>query len=615
QTISTTPLGPLLKPGAGYHYNPILLATIKEMYTFFGIQHVAAYHLLAYFLFWLSGVFVMLIARKLTGRTLAGALAGILFIGFGTQYEAAIWGVVAYGPAMSTVVYGVGLYCFMLAHDDWRSRGQRMLFYAGFMLALIVGPFIYEQDITLVAACLLYRVFVVDQDLWQSLRRAPRAIISRIPAYLADFAIPALFFVGYLAFKVILGRTYSASSGISETPGLSAPWDALTSTATTGVFQAFFPGLSINELSIITLSNIGPRYHLIVLAAVLIVMLIALVKIKPIYKFLLLWAVMTICAQTLGLANISSRHLMLMTVPTAMLWAGALVSLPGVFARWGKRLRIDPSLAWQAGYGVSVLALVLFMAKGYRYSQATQTDWRAAIWHVDATLATLNQYATADPVAQNVYLVNLPDYTPAITGQTMYEFRNSPSAIVMLTMPGRFTSVTAVRTANDFPINFGYTTYETESQLETLARTPSDLVLVYDLSSGQLEPFQAPHPLVEYYNAHTHDHWVTTSTEPLASGYVRQKTLAYLSPVDEPETIPIFGCVTATGDHFLSIQNVCEGATTLSLEGWLYTSAQANAPTVPVYRCRASSDHFISTQTSCDGGVYETLLGYGGADK
>lgn len=610
QGIATTPLGALLKPGGGYHYNPILLLTIKVMYNTFGIHHVAEYHLLAYFFFWLSAIFTMLLARKLTGSTLAGALAGMLFIGFGTQYEGAIWGVVAYGPAMSTAVYAAGVYFFMLAHDDWRSRGQQALFYAGFMLALILGPFIYEQDITLVAACLLYRVFVIDQDLWRSGRQFVRASIARIPAILMDFALPALFFVGYLAFKVILGRMYP---GVPETPGLTNSWTSLASTATLGIFQAFFPGLTFSEIVNFALLNIAPRAYLIELGCALLVVLIVVVKGKPLYKFLLVWAMMLIVAQTVGLGNISSRHLMLMTVPTAILWAVALTALPDLLAWVSGQLGANTWFAWQTGYGASLLLLLLFLFKGYRYSQVMQSAWRDASYRVSSVTAQLEQYAAADPGAQNLYLVNLPDYVATSTGEVMYEFRNSEHPIVWFDLPGRFSNVTGIRTSPNIIVDGDE--MATVSQLDTWAKSPDNLVVVYDLSTGQLTKWQAPKPLIEYYNPHTKDHWVTSSLTPLADGYTQQRTLAYLSPFQGPDMTPLFSCVTAGNDHFVSSQPNCEGATPLQFEGWLYPTSQADTTTTPLFRCRTTNDHYVSVEPTCGGGTMESPLGYASAVK
>ncbi len=607
---ATTPLSSQLLPGIGYHYNPITEVVVWVMFQFFGFHHVAAYHLFAYFLFWLTAVLIMLIARKLTGSSIAGALAGILFIGFGTQYEAAIWGVVAYWAALSTAVYAAGFLCFILAHDTWRARWQRILLYSGFVLAVATGPFIYEQDITLVVACLLYRVLVVDQDIWRDLRHAPRTLFSRIPAYLADFAAPVLFFVGYLAFKVILGRMYP---GVPETPGLSDPLAALAYVATLGVFQAFVPGVTLNGLYQLTQVATHPHFYFVVLAIILLVMLVAFFAIKPAYKFLLLWAILLICTQTLGLGNIASRHLLLMTVPTAIIWAGGLTALPGLLSHLSKRLSVDATFAWQAGYGASVLLLLVFLGLGYRYSMQVQGAWRGAVGQVDAVVAELKAYAAANPEAQHIYMVNLPDYTFAPSGDVVYEFRNSEDAIVKFDMPNRFSTVVGVRTTPEIVVDGDV--LATNAQIDTWASSPSNLVLVYDPSSGQLERWQPPRPLVVYYNAHTHDHWVTTSTAPLTDGYVRQKTLAYLTTVEEPETYPIFGCVTAAGDHFLSLQGNCEGSTFLLQEGWLYNSAQAYTPVVGLYRCRTTSDHFISTQPTCDGGEMEAWLGFGGSER
>jgi hypothetical protein len=492
-------LSALLPAGGGYHYDPLMNVIIFAMYHAFGL-HPVPYHVLAYICFWLGSVLVMRLGWKITDNLGLGIIAGFLFVAFGTQYEAAVWGVVAYAPAVSTILYLAGLLSFIAAHNTELSRARRAGAYVGFLLALVLGPFVYEQDISLLGACVLYRLLVLDANEAFSFRALP----GRLRAWLADFALPGIFFLSYVGLKVWLGRQTTTP----QLPGLTAGWEGLTFTAALGFLQAFVPGITVSELLRASLDWIAPKLHLLTLLGELLVLGLLFVKVKPVYRFLLAVTATLVVTQTLALANISSRHLFLITAPSAILWAGLLVYVRRWVQAWmAMHAHAADGAGWLSYVPSAALAL-LFVFAGVRYSFREQAYWRSAVGHVDSLMAQVARFSAADTAATTLYLVDVPDYYAAPTGESMYEFRNSPQALVELTMPNRFSSVVAVRTDDSFPINWGYTVLADEKTLLQWSQQPGALMLQYDAASGNFRPWTPPalRASVEYFNPQLSDH-------------------------------------------------------------------------------------------------------------
>jgi hypothetical protein len=199
-----------------------------------------------------------------------------------------------------------------------------------------------------------------------------------------------------------------------------------------------------------------------------------------------------VAAMTFGLGNISSRHLYLITVPTSILWAIALVTLvdvtPTLLARLGIRKRAANTLRFVP----TLLLGSALVLSGLGYSAEIQAAWGAATGHTDNLLAQVEQHAQAHPAATTLYLIDMPDYTVAPNGDHVYLFRNAPQASVRMTIPGRFRAVVAVRTSNAVPISRGYTVLMDSDQLARLSSQRANLLLQYTGATGTLQRWQAP---------------------------------------------------------------------------------------------------------------------------
>ncbi len=63
-------------------------------------------------------------------------------------------------------------------------------------------------------------------------------------------------------------------------------------------------------------------------------------------------------------------------------------------------------------------------------------------------------------------------------------------------------------------------------------------------------------------------------------------------------------------DYFVSLDDACEGARILGVEGFAYSQPVTGLSLVALYRCSTGHDHFVSTDPKCDGQTAQQLLGY-----
>jgi hypothetical protein len=103
------------------------------------------------------------------------------------------------------------------------------------------------------------------------------------------------------------------------------------------------------------------------------------------------------------------------------------------------------------------------------------------------------------------------------------------------------------------------------------------------------------------------NHWVTTRIP--AKGYSLEAVLGFLLDEGGANRRALYECA-AGGDHFLSLDQGCEGRSEQGAAGYVYVSPPPGEDVQPVYRCRTSSDHFASLGSGCEGQVSEGLLGY-----
>jgi hypothetical protein len=457
----------------GYHFNPITQLFILLLLQIIGLRPLV-YHIVAYLLFWLDAALILVVGRRITGRLSIGALAGALYITFGSQYESVIWGVVSFFQLGGLAVYLGGLLLYIRAHDPQLALKRRNQSYIGFLVAVILAPFVYEQSVSLVVACALYRFLVIEDTAGFS----AKALLARANAWLRDFTVPAAFLVCYLAMKWWMGRH---STTFPMAPGLEQPWVYLAVVATTGFFRALLPGLGPQGASWLVP---GDHYRRVIFV-VLLVLTVCFLLVKPVYRFLIAWTAVLIVFSTLGLGVIAPRHLTIILAPSAILWAGFLIyladkvrsrleqsSLPNV---WAARLAIVPS----------VVLAITFSFAGFRYAAIQQDAWAAGARSVQDVVARVGVYARANPTVTTLYVVDLPDSNTTITGDTVYLFRNVPQVFVQLAFPGRFKVVIAVRTY-EYGYAWDYSIRASEDQIAQWSRQPGTLVLWYDNATEQL---------------------------------------------------------------------------------------------------------------------------------
>jgi hypothetical protein len=471
--------GTLLAVGTikgGYHYNPIPELALLLLYKGFGLQAVA-YHVVALVLFWLGASLIVYLAWWLTGRFGVGALAGGLFVAYGAHYEAAIWGAVALWHTSATLLYLTGLILYIRAHRPDLHPTHRNWAYAGFLIALVLGPFAHEQAISLIGACALYRFFVLEQG--KGFRHS--AIGQRARAWGRDFALPAMLLLCYLGFKTWLG----SRTGMPQAPGLRTHWPVAAFRVMSGVLRAFVPWFgSIDPLR---MSPISLALWLLCCYGIVRVALFG----KPVYRFLAAWTGLLVVTIRPGIGGLGSRHLYLIAVPVAVLWAGLLVDMSARATSTLARMRPDSRVAATLGL-VPAMALAVGLATtGMTYALQQQRAWAAGGRHVGDILAEIRQAARTSPAATTIYLIDLPDSDETPSGEPVYLFRNSPEAAVRLTLPHRFQEVIAVRTNELHVYARDYTVFASTRQLANYSSQPSALLLQYDEASGALRRWGA----------------------------------------------------------------------------------------------------------------------------
>lgn len=99
--------------------------------------------------------------------------------------------------------------------------------------------------------------------------------------------------------------------------------------------------------------------------------------------------------------------------------------------------------------------------------------------------------------------------------------------------------------------------------------------------------------------------WVTTGT--VTFGFQFELRLAETLKTFTGGRHPLYGCVTASGDHFISLASNCEGHTLLQHEGYAYSSPGTG---VQLYRCTFPGGHFVTSAANCEGWTMEGSLGY-----
>lgn len=117
--------------------------------------------------------------------------------------------------------------------------------------------------------------------------------------------------------------------------------------------------------------------------------------------------------------------------------------------------------------------------------------------------------------------------------------------------------------------------------------------------------------MARYNYPFMYDHWGTVHGTP--PGYAYEGSHGYVSLTFEPGTQPLFSCRDGV-DEFVSTDPNCEGKQILDNIGYLWTAAQPDGSSRPLYRCSVSVgagiDRFTSNDPNCEGTTVDRQLGH-----
>jgi hypothetical protein len=158
----------------------------------------------------------------------------------------------------------------------------------------------------------------------------------------------------------------------------------------------------------------------------------------PVHRFLLVTLALMIVSMTLGLGGISSRHVLLLSVPAVILCTLLLVDLTRRVGRLAARHFGDPLVAQALCIAPATLIVFAWVGCGTQYAFLQQDAWKAAGLRAEHLVGQTDDFIQAHPEADTLYLINMPDSAPSPTGDAadvMFMFRNSPPSLIRLTHP------------------------------------------------------------------------------------------------------------------------------------------------------------------------------------
>lgn len=477
-----------------YHYNPVALGVMYVVYLLFGLNPVP-YHVVALALFSIDVVLVLRLGWKLTGLFTVGVLASLLFVLSGRQYEGVVWTLVSIYQVLGLALYLGGLLFYL--HAQGKPRRERRWLLIGFYVCMVLAVFTYEQEITLVVACMLYRFFVIEHGRGFGMSE----LRARARNWVVEFGFSVLFFVAYLGLKLWIGHQI----GRAQAPGLSVPLTVTIPIIVINLYQSFTPGiitgnlLSLQQSLLYSLSLGHVWGRLMSFAKVLVPLGVVVLFAKPVYRWLVLWSVLVVASTILGIGYSASRYMLLFLVPAVILWAGFLVWLAKIIrdlalllmrnrrASRGLRRVVIPAAAW-----LPVIALVtVYGGLGIPYASAQIANWQQASDIEGAAIHQLAVLGEGHPKADILYLVNLPDNLLAPDDPTghfshgAYLFQDGAPFMVDLSIPGRFEGIHYVRTPDSHII--GTPTVVSRTELNILAAGPANLVVCFSTQTQRFD--------------------------------------------------------------------------------------------------------------------------------
>lgn len=477
--------------GGNYHYNPVGQGLQWLIYVFFGTNPVP-FHIVSLALFCASTVLLLHIAWRVTGSFAAGALASVMYVLNGRQYEGVIWTVVSIFQTLGLFFFLAGMLFYLSVHDKGRSASSRRWQLAGFYACWVLAILTYEQEITLIVACALYRFFVLEHGRGFSRME----LVQRGKEWAREFGFAVIFMVGYLAFKYFVGR----ASGNSQAPGLHAGINYLVVTIIIGLYQSYAPGIVNPALlplqhrlyfGLIATPTLWKHVAHILLDVAPLAGIIVFAK--PVYRWLALWSILTVSSTVLGIGYLASRYMLLFLVSASIMWAGFLVAMTkwiyGALERYVRQRR--PSLRRVVPAVALVPAALIFAgfaALGLQYVFVEQANWQQASDIVTGVNRDIQHFVAENPQARTLYLADLPGSLPAPAGyfehgaymdwvgtNVMVELNNPHSAL---------QSIETIRTRNDPYTANGKDA--TVAQVDAWSHQAGVLVLTYNYTAGHV---------------------------------------------------------------------------------------------------------------------------------
>jgi hypothetical protein len=457
-----------------YHVIPVANLFVAVLWKLFG-QHGAWYQALNLAELVLVGWLVTRLGRRLfpdTADARVGLLAGLLFVSNASFYDVPLWPVIGNFHSLAALFYLAALAAVDRALRSARPAPWALAFAASCLLAF----FTYEPAVSVLAAGLLYAVFVPAGGLEAGWRAALARTRRLAPALIG---VPAV---------VLASKAWAASAGLTVAlppRGLDALAIRLylLVRACIGLFtlrgsdSALYAVFSFGSFT--PIGPIGGRPFLALVGlwllglAGLAALLLAKAR-EPAVRFLVAWLATHLLLVSAGI-DVVSRHCYLAALPASLLASWAL---------W--------RLADRTGAGV-VLGVVALLAAGAR----TDLDVAAAL-HREATEASrqvgdlvLRRLAAGGPPPR-VTMVNMPGVLLR-DGMSAFIFGNGLTDQVWLVTEARIRRVQLLYTyAAAPPGMFANGSRETTlAALATLARDPGNLVLAFDPRTRQVGELDA----------------------------------------------------------------------------------------------------------------------------
>jgi hypothetical protein len=507
-----------------YHFNPIPEFCLLVLFKSFGLSKVA-YHAAGLGLFWAAAVLTAAIGRRLGREPWHGVLAATLFVCFGSQYEAAIWATVALWYGTSALLYLTGVYAFIRSRQEG-GGGRR--WYWVFVAAVGIGPFAHEQTVSLVGVGFLHWVFSEGGDAYRHSRRYFLGLALRI------FVAPGILLSLWLCFKLWL----AARVATPQAPGLSAPPSQLALAWATAALRGLVPGLGpwpASELAQYLEHPDGAGW--IPLALLLGGAALAIWIGSQSVRFLVGWLALSTTTIVLGIGGAASRHLLLIAVPSSLLWAWATIAAgrcaSGVIRRRRPSRR---DIARLSGATVTIVMALVPIASGVRYAGHHQHLFREAGMKVETILSSIFRTVSSGARPSRLYLVNMPDHYLSVFGEEIYVFRNAPAGSVHLTYPGMFNRVMPVSTRNASPSVTAYAPLASKEDLARYAAQSSALVLEYDEKSGRIRRWRAVPP-ADFRNMRRITEGILFSVDTVAGRVLQDPSATVRVPAASPVRI------------------------------------------------------------------------------